>query len=471
MNAGIYLRLSEAKETDEGTEAAYERFEAACRRLCKHRGWTVREVYREPVVTASKGRPRREFKRALQDLESSHIQALVAIKWARLSRNRKDTATLFDLVAERGVVVATADGQDTTTRAGRLALEIQAMLAREEAEETSERIRLQREHAAKKGLPQTGGKRTYGYTRGRTAIIEDEAAFIRGAAKMILAGKSVRAVTAWVNEQGSRTTTGREWQQATLRPLLINPALAGLRTYHGKVVAEGQWDPILSKETHERLCAILNDPARISRPGRQGRWLLSGLAKCSRCQQVLIIHYRPKSRGGGREYLCLPSPGRPSCGATSCTAEPLEQLVEEQVLQELVEGRLERALAAHGGQVAELSEQREAVKARLRTVRQWWNTGEIDDAEYREHRDELRTQLEEVQARLSRELAKSQLSELPTAEQELRHWWHHKAQLDEQRQVLKSVLSSVIVGPGSKRGGPRFQAQRIAPPWGIQWRI
>jgi site-specific DNA recombinase len=471
MNAGIYLRLSEAKDTDEGTEAAYERFEAVCRRLCKQRGWAVSEVYREPVVSAYKRRRRTEFKRALADLASGHIQALVAIKWARLSRNRKDTAELFDLVSERGVVVATADGQDTTTRAGRLALEIQAMLAREESEETSERIKLQREQAAKKGLPQTGGKRTYGYTRGRTQVIEEEAAFIRGAAERILQGKSVRAVTAWANSEGSRTTTGREWQQATLRPLLINPALAGLRTYRGEVVAEGQWEPILTKETHERLCAILQDPSRISRPGRQGRWLLSGIARCSRCQQVLIVHYRPRSRGGGREYLCLPSPGRPSCGATSATAEPMERLVEEQVLQELIEGRLEQALAAHGGAVQELTGQREALKARLRTIRGWWNSGEIDDQEYREHRDELRAQLDEVQTRLSRELAKSSLSELPTAEQELRHWWHHKATLEEQRQVLKSVLGSVIVGPGSKKGGPKFQSARIAPPWGIQWRI
>jgi site-specific DNA recombinase len=345
------------------------------------------------------------------------------------------------------------------------------MLAREESEETSERIKLQREQAARAGLAQTGGRRTFGYSRGRTEIIEAEAKIIRGAVERILKGKSVRAVTAWANEQGSRTPTGREWQQATLRPMLLSGAIAGRRTYHGEDVAEGQWEPIIDRETWDRLCAILRDPSRVSRPGRQGRWLLSGLARCSRCSQVLIIHYRPKSRGGGREYLCLPSPGRPSCGATSVTAEPLEAIVAEVVLQELSEGRLEQALAAHGGTVAVLSESREVLKARLRTVRQWWNTGEIEDQEYREHREELRSKLDEVQARLSRELAKSSLSELPTAEQELRSWWHDKATLDEQRQVLKSVLSSVVVGPGSKRGGPKFQSERIAPPWGVQWRV
>ena len=37
VEAGIYLRLSEAKDEDEASEAAYERYEQHSRALCERR--------------------------------------------------------------------------------------------------------------------------------------------------------------------------------------------------------------------------------------------------------------------------------------------------------------------------------------------------------------------------------------------------------------------------------------------------
>jgi site-specific DNA recombinase len=469
MIVGVYCRLSVLKLSERATEAALERQEADCRAVAERHGWNVARVYPDEGMSAYRGRKRPGFEEALADLESGRIQVLICWKLDRLVRRLKDWVRVEEAVEKSGGrLVSVNDGEPD-----QLTLRILASMAEQESRNTSIRVRAQRDQAARAGRPQSGGRRTFGFTRDRSAVIEAEAEAIRGAADLILRGRSVREATQWINRTGVRTPTGREWQQVTLRGTLLNAALVKQRTYKGEVVAEGTWaaPPILDRGTWDRLCAILQDPSRLNRPGRPHRWLLSGLATCSICGRVLIAHYRPKSRGGAREYFCMPQPGKPNCGKTSVIAGPLEALVAEQVLQELSDGRLERALAAHGGKVTELTEQREAVRARLRTVRRWWNAGEIEDAEYREHRDELKTNLDDVQERLSRELAKSSLSELPTAEEELRSWWHTKATLDQQRQVLRNVLSSVMVGPGSKRGGPKFQSERIAPPWGIQWRI
>ena len=101
-----------------------------------------------------------------------------------------------------------------------------------------------------------------------------------------------------------------------------------------------------------------------------------------------------------------------------------------------------------------------------------YDADQIDQAEYLERRASLTERLKAVQAKLDREYSKTVLAELPTAEDELRDWWHHKnTTLEAKQTVLKAVLSSVLVGPGSRKGGPRFNADRLLPPWGPQWKI
>jgi site-specific DNA recombinase len=470
----VYVRISKARRIDGEVETlGVERQEPPAVALVERLGGTVHRVYVDNDKSAYKGR-RPEFEEMLADAKAGVIKGIAAWDVDRLSRDPdKDNERIIGLVERHGVRLATVTGEyDLATSSGRLHYRIAGALARRESEHRSERLKLQREQAANAGRPQTGGRRTFGFTRGRAEVIEAEAAVVRGAADLILRGRSVREATEWANSTGVLTPTGRQWQQVTLRSMLMNAAHAKLREYKGRVVADGTWDApaILSREQWERLCAILKDPSRLNRPGRPHRWLLSGLAVCSVCSQVLVTHYRPKSRGGGRDYYCLPQPGRPRCGKTTVSAEPLEALVEEQVLQELAEGRLEQVLAAHGGVVTELSQQREVLSVKLREVRELYDSDVYDKQEYLEHRGELTEKLNHVQARLDREYSKTVLSELPTAEARLRDYWAD-APLEQKRMILKSVITAVVVGPGSKRGGPRFQSDRVAPPWGIQWRI
>jgi hypothetical protein len=73
---------------------------------------------------------------------------------------------------------------------------------------------------------------------------------------------------------------GRPWYRNSVATIMRNPALAGIRTYRGEAVAEGDWTPILPRETWEAVRALLDDPAR--KPPRGVRTLLGGLARC-RC--------------------------------------------------------------------------------------------------------------------------------------------------------------------------------------------
>ena len=58
--------------------------------------------------------------------------------------------------------------------------------------------------------------------------------------------------------------------------ILLNPRIAGLSAYHGEIVGQGQWEPLVPEETWRAVRGILEDPAR--KPPRGVKTLLGGLA-------------------------------------------------------------------------------------------------------------------------------------------------------------------------------------------------
>src|SRR5690606_41081615 len=75
-----------------------------------------------------------------------------------------------------------------------------------------------------------------------------------------------------------------------LRRVMSRPELKGIRTYKGKEVAQGQWEPILSVEEWAEVQAALNRTKQRSAATGQryvrdaaARWLLSGIAICDVC--------------------------------------------------------------------------------------------------------------------------------------------------------------------------------------------
>src|SRR5687767_8835559 len=93
MRAGILLRLSEEKDTEEKTQNAFERFERACRRLCEQRGWTVVEVFNEGIVSAYKAnRKRDKFEQAMQALENKRVDVVVVPYVDRFARGYAEPA-------------------------------------------------------------------------------------------------------------------------------------------------------------------------------------------------------------------------------------------------------------------------------------------------------------------------------------------------------------------------------------------
>src|SRR6266498_387222 len=68
----------------------------------------------------------------------------------------------------------------------------------------------------------------------------------------------------------SATPTGKPFHTTTLRRVLTNPRMAGLRVHRGEVIGEASWEPVISRGDFERLRGLL-EHVTVLPVGRGGR--------------------------------------------------------------------------------------------------------------------------------------------------------------------------------------------------------
>jgi site-specific DNA recombinase len=228
-------------------------------------------------------------KRALQLLRAGAITTVAVWKVSRAARNLGE---LLEFVREieslggRFVSVTEGDNFDTSTTSGKLMLVLLGVLAEIESDAKSDNIEEWQEHRLALKMTPTG-PRPFGYRRAPNElhIIEDEAAIIREAADEVLDGKSLikvaaRLVAAGVQGEQKGTLTAR-----SLKRILLSPTTAALREIDGVLIdCSSTWEPILDRQTYDRLRTMLLDPQRTSNPVRGGgrKHLLGGMLICGK---------------------------------------------------------------------------------------------------------------------------------------------------------------------------------------------
>src|SRR5690606_9629008 len=91
------------------------------------------------------------------------------------------------------------------------------------------------------------------------------------------------------------------WNSTTLKQMLLRANLAGLIVHRKQVVGRTPDDAprVIDEDTHERLKAVLKDPARRTAPaGREPKHLLAGIARCGRPTDALDENGEPIPCGG-----------------------------------------------------------------------------------------------------------------------------------------------------------------------------
>jgi DNA invertase Pin-like site-specific DNA recombinase len=454
--AVIYTR--QGKEAEGNGQAVAGQLEA-CERLATQRGWQIVARESDNDMSASPGKPRPGWQRVMAMIESG--QTDVVIVWAvdRMVRRLADLEAVIDACERASVKLATVSGDlDLSTDQGRLVGRILASVARGEVERKSARQIAANQQAARAGKRRTGCPRPFGYEDDHVTIRPAEADAIRWAADALLGGSTVSAVARGWTARGlpSPQNHGRPWQRNSVSTIMRNPALAGLISYRGEIIGDGNWPAILPREQWQAVVNLLNDPAR--KPPRGVRTLGGGLFRCS-CGNTM----QGSINATGRPvYRCNPqtrgqAPG-PHCQQMIA---PVDEHVTAEVLARLMDADLAEVIAPKRPELAPLHREAAALRANLDTLAADMVAGLITRSQLIAATERGQARMAEIAAALAAAASMSALAPFATAESALAVW----DSLDgARRRAVIDALAEVVLLPAG-RGARSFDPGTVAMRW------
>jgi DNA invertase Pin-like site-specific DNA recombinase len=452
-----------------------ERQRAIVRPLCSSRGWTDLREYEDNDESATperrKGTSRPELARLWADVEAGEVARIVVSVADRLYRHPRELEDIIDFTADHKVPLVVAGGElDLATDTGRLVARVLGATARAEIERKNARHRDALKQAAEKGKPHWP-RRPFGLTvpvpppegerwsaKGQPIILEPaEAALIRQAYADVLAGTSLHQIASDWNERGITPPGGTIWRGAQVRQLLLSARNAGLRTYQGEVVGQGDWPAIVPVDVFDGVVAILNDPGRVSGKSRARVYLLTGLATCGKCGQPVGSAPRPKV---GAAYVCK----TPKCHGVARLAANVDRLITGLVVARLSEpDAVELLVSRDAADVDDLRQRAAALNAKIEESRQLYEDGTLTAAELRTTRANLSAKLDAINTQLHDTSRVEVFQGLPLGTPEVADAFD-ALPLDRQRTVI-AALVSIVINPGGK--GARFDPDSIDTTWKV----
>jgi site-specific DNA recombinase len=466
----LYGRQSRNKKTSVDQQLDTGRGDAA------DEGWAIFGEYQDGVSASRFSKKVREdWARLLSDLGAKKFDVLWLWESSRGDRDIVSWVTMLDQcrALDVKIFVHTHDRlYDVRNARDWKALVEDGTDSAYEVEKTSLRVLRDTDARAKDGRPH--GFAAFGYRREvilnetrelvgtKEVLVPEQADVIYSAAQSLLGGESLRSIVARLNREGAPTPRGNPWNSTTLRQMLLRERNAGLRRHRGKVVGNGNWDPIYDEDTHTRVVTILRDPQRKTNRGAEIKHLVSCIALCGReeCDGTMRVNAARKAYGGRPN----PHPIGYQCG--TCMRVRRKQTLVDEVVERVMIARLERPDALDKlatGDPDRLGELREIIaglEARLLHYADQAADNEITDQQLARINAKLRPQLAAAEAEM--ESCHPNPGILKLAGPDAAAKWK-AAPLDLKRAVIKAMTVVTILPIGS---GAKVTPESIR----IQWR-
>jgi len=459
--AAVYARISQDRS---GDELGVTRQLQDCRAEAARRGWTVAEEYVDDDVSAYSGKKRPAYERMLVDIADGRRDAVIVWHADRLHRRPIELERFVDTCNRAGVRdVVTLSGEfDIANGDGLLVLRMMGAVAANASDSQRRRGRRKALEIAQSGRPMMGGPRPFGFADDRVTHHPAEAPVIRDLAARALAGETLTSMATWLQESGVQTVGGNPWRTQTLRQLLTNPRIWGVRVHQGQPIGPATWEPIITAEQGERLRRLLLDPARRTNRSAR-RYLLTGMLRCGKCGKPL--YSMPKN--GRRRYGCAMGPDQRGCGGIFIYAEMLEVFIAQAVLHRLDSVDMHSVITGDGPdqeQTRALAEAIQTDAGRLDDLATMFADGEVSKAEWLTARDRIQQHLVANRNAFARLTHRDAVADYVGRGDELRTQW---ASLNLSRQVaiVKAVLNHATIVPAAVPGRRGLDEDRVLPDW------
>lgn len=448
-------------EDREGGGLGVDRQREDCEQLAAELGLTVVKVYTDNDLSAYSGKPRPGYQQMLDDLRTGLYGTVIAWHTDRLHRRPSELEEYIDVCEPRSVQTRTvkAGALDLTTATGRWQARQLGAMARYEVERMIERQRRARDQKVQRG-EWSGGPRPYGWEADGVTPVVEEIAVIREAAEAVLAGASVRALAADLNERGLLTSTGAAWDGSSLVRMLKRPRNAGILQHRGEEAGPSKWDAALDEPTWRSLRAVLDDPSRIPTASNVRKHLGSGLYLCGVCGETLTSF----SKGGGK-------PAKYKCRKNGCVLRDLvllDKWVESYLLRRVMEpdaAELFAGLKEEGVDSKAAQEELKVAREQLDELAAAFGAGEIDMQEWRVARAGARARKERAEALLASAVKVNPVAELLGAENVEATW--AGMDLARQRAAIDWAMTVRVLPArvGRRPGGAYWDRDAVRIEW------
>jgi len=181
LHVALYIRVSTEEQALRGysLEAQRETLES----YVKEHGMIIADFYQDEGKSARKSyRTRPEFMRLLHDVEAGEIDLILFIKLDRWFRNVGDYHEVQKILDKHKVLWrAVLEDYETVTSSGQFKVNIMLAVAQNEADRTSERIRVVMDSKIKHGTVPSGHI-PFGYRIGENKhleVVPEQAAIVR----------------------------------------------------------------------------------------------------------------------------------------------------------------------------------------------------------------------------------------------------------------------------------------------------
>lgn len=285
---------------------------------------------RSEIGSGDKIETRPIFKEVLKDIKKGKFDAIAVKEISRLSRgNYTDAGIIYDLIADKGIVIITPYKIYNPTNLSDLKqIRFELFMAREELEQTKERLNGARYNAALEGkwmgqIPFGYERITEGKENGRLKPVEKEADIIKLIFDLYIngyEGKQVkeRAISTILKRLNIKTAKGCQyWDTTQLTRILTNEAYIGVskfrttkRTSSGKVEkrpekehirVEDAHEAIIEKEAFYKVQEIMKSHVPKTRLDAEV-FELTGILTCKHCGRKLVVNRYKRKRLNDEYY-------------------------------------------------------------------------------------------------------------------------------------------------------------------------
>lgn len=301
--AACYIRVSTDRQTELSPDAQINK----CLDFAKRNGFIIPKefIFRDDGISGTKADKRPEFQRmiAYAKQKPAPFEAVIVWEFSRFARNREESIMYKSLLRKNKIkVLSVKEYVDDSPFSSLIEALIEWM---DEYYSINLAVEVKRGMTEKVMRGHPVAKSAYGYdVVNKNFVPNGNAENVRKMFQMYADGYNVKQLSAFLNDNGTLTATGKKWTSRTVKYILSNPVYIGKIQWNpskkdgedDSIIVDGHHQPIIEQDLFDCVQEKLRKSNLTYKPYKhydiKEPYMLHGLVKCSACGKSLVMANR-----------------------------------------------------------------------------------------------------------------------------------------------------------------------------------